>query len=201
MTRLLHQLLHGAELAVLGAALRADVSLSYELLRHANSPLLGLSRRIDAVEPAVMLLGRDALYRWLCTRLLAALPGRGTARALQEIALARALLFEQLAPACGLAPTVGYTVGMLSLLDVMVPMPMADAIRPLNLPPATADALVHRRGPLGALLTLASCLERGDLAGAAVAAGAVGGLPAALPAHEAAWQAARAAATELWPRA
>ncbi len=148
-----------------------------------------------------MLLGRDALYRWLCTRLLAALPGRATARALQEIALTRALLFEQLAPACGVAPSVGYTVGMLSLLDVMAPMPMAEAIQPLNLPPATADALVHRRGPLGALLHLAGCLERGDLAGAAALAAPYGGPAAVLQAQDAAWQGARAAAAELWPRA
>lgn len=201
VTRLLNQVLHGADLPVLSAELRADVSLSYELLRHANSPLLGMTRKVDAIDQAVMLLGRDAIYRWLCTRLLAALPGRTTARALQEIALARALLFERLAPACDASPTTGYTIGMLSLLDVMVPMPMAEAIQPLNLPPASSDALLHRAGPLGAMLTLASSLERGDLAAAAAVAPAFGGLPAALQAQEAAWQAARECAAELWPRA
>lgn len=199
VTRLLNQLLHGAELPAIAAELRADVSLSYELLRHANSPLLGLSRQVDATDQAVLLLGRDALYRWLCARLLAALPGRPTARALREIALTRALLFERLAPACDQSPTALYTLGLLSLLDVMVPMPMAEAIAPLNLPAPTGDALVRRTGLLGTLLRLATRLESGDLASAEALAPGFGGLAAVLAAHESAWQDARRSAAELWP--
>jgi EAL and modified HD-GYP domain-containing signal transduction protein len=201
VSRLLNQVLQDGDLGAIAAELRADVSLSYELLRHANSPLLGAQRQIDAPDQAVMLLGRDALYRWLCARLLAALPGRASARALQEIALARALLFERLAPACGAAPSTLYTMGLLSLLDVMVPMPMAEALKPLNLPLEMRAALVDHGGPWGGLMTLVGCLERGDLAAAGAQAAAFGGMPAVLTANEAAWQTASQMATSLWAKA
>ena len=201
VTRLLNQVLQDAELADIAAELRSDVSLSYELLRHANSPLLGLQRQVDATDQAVMLLGRDSIYRWLCARLLAALPGRATARALQEIALARALLFERLAGAVGApAPTL-YTLGLLSLLDVMVPMPMAEAVAPLKLPADMQAALVERRGPWAPLLTMAADLERGDLSAAGVHAARYGGLQVVLAANEAAWQAAGLSASHLWAKA
>jgi EAL and modified HD-GYP domain-containing signal transduction protein len=195
---LLNQVLHDADLAAIGAELRADVGLSYELLRHANSPLLGLQRRVEAADQAVMLLGRDHLYRWLCARLLGAAGTRPVARALQEIALARAALFEQLAPAVGATPSALYTLGLLSLLDVMVPMPMADALAPLRLPPETVQALVERSGPWSGLIGLAQCLERGDLAGAAPLAEPLGGLPAVTAAADQAWAFAREAASTLW---
>jgi EAL and modified HD-GYP domain-containing signal transduction protein len=198
VTRLLNRVLQDAELSEIAAELRADVSLSYELLRHANSPLLGLRRQIDATDQAVMLLGRDAIYRWLCARLLAALPGRVTARALQEIALARAMLFERLAGAIGASAPTLYTMGLLSLLDVMVPMPMAEAVAPLKLPADVHAALVERRGPWAPLLALAAALERGDLATAGVHAERYGGLPAVLAAEEAAWQSAAPSAAVLW---
>ena len=198
VTRLMNQVLQDADLAEIAAELRSDVSLSYDLLRHANSPLLGLRRQVDAADQAVMLLGRSGVYRWLCARLLAALPGRVTARALQEIALARALLFERLADAIGApAPTL-YTMGLLSLLDVMVPMPMAEALAPLSLPPEMRAALVERCGPWAPLLALAACLERADMAAATPLAQAFGGLPAVLAANEAAWQDASDAAKLMW---
>jgi len=42
-------------------AVRADVALTYRLLRYANSPALGLSRGVDSVEQAVQLLGWQKL--------------------------------------------------------------------------------------------------------------------------------------------
>lgn len=199
VSRLLNQVVHDDGLAAIAAELRADVGLSYELLRHANSPLLGLRRQVDALDQAVMLLGRERLYRWLCARLLAAAPGRRASRALLEVALARAALFERLAPACGAPPSALYTVGLLSLLDVMVPMPMAQALAPLNLPPEAQAALIRREGPWGALLTLAACLERGDLDAAAAPAAAYGGLAAVVAANVQAWDYAAQAAAAMRP--
>lgn len=201
VTRLMNQVLQDAELADIAAELRSDVSLSYELLRHANSPLLGLRRQVDAADQAVLLLGRGGLYRWLCARLLAALPGRVSVRALQEIALARALLFERLADAAHAPAPALYTMGLLSLLDVMVPMPMAEALAPLNLQPEMRAALVDRSGPWAPLLALAGCLERADLAAADALAQPLGGLPAVLAANEAAWHDAAEAAKAMWASA
>ncbi len=192
VARLMQQLQSDSDVTVLANTLRADVALSYALLRHANSPLLGLRRQVDSVEHAVMLLGRAALYRWLCLRLLAAAPPRRAARAFMEVALTRALLAEALAGRAGLEPGRAFTTGLLSLLDVMVPMPMAAAVAPLNLAADMQTALVDRQGPLATPIRLAACLERGDAAGAAVLAGPLGGLEAVVAAHDEAWSNAAA---------
>lgn len=192
VARLMQQLQGDSDLTVLARSLRADVALSYALLRHANGPLLGLRRQVDSVEQAIMLLGRAPLFRWLCIRMLAAAPQRRVARALMEVALSRAILSEALAGRAGLEPARAYTVGVFSLLDVMVPMPMAAAVAPLNMATDMQAALIERRGPLAVPVQLAICLERGDAAGAAALAGPFGGLDAVLAAHAEAWSKAAA---------
>jgi EAL and modified HD-GYP domain-containing signal transduction protein len=92
-------------------------------------------------------------------------------------------------------------MGLLSLLDVMLPMPMRDAIKPLNLPPEMRAALVDGAGPWSALVPLAICLERGDLEGAGALSRAFGGLPAVLAANDAAWQDAAQLAASFWAKA
>lgn len=198
VSRLLGQLLQEAPLADIAAQLRTDVALSLHLLQHANSPLMGLNRQVQEVEQAVLLLGRDNVYRWLCARLVAAVPARATARALQEVALARALLFEQLAPSLAAVPSALYTFGLLSMLDLMVPMPLAQAVGELPLAEPAREALLHRSGPWAALLPMAACLERGDVQGATPLAQALGGIEAVQALHAQAWSAAREAGSSLW---
>jgi EAL and modified HD-GYP domain-containing signal transduction protein len=196
VARLMHLLQTDAELADIAPALRADVALAYTLLRHANSPLLGLRRKVDSVEQAVMLLGRAPLYRWLCLRLLAAAPPRRAAHALFEVALARAGFAEALAPRGKLDAGAAYTAGLLSLLDVMLATPMAAAVAPLNLGDELNAALVRRHGALAAPLLLAASLERGDAVRAAALGELFGGIDAVLPLHEQAWAQAAALADQ-----
>jgi c-di-GMP phosphodiesterase len=198
VSRLLGQLLQEAPLADIAAQLRTDVALSLHLLQHANSPLMGLNRQVQEVEQAVLLLGRDQVYRWLCARLVAAVPARATARALQEVALARAFLFEQLAPPLAATPSALYTFGLLSMLDLMVPMPLAQAVAELPLTEPAREALIQRSGPWAALLPMAACLERGDLQGATPLAQALGGIESVQAMHVQAWTAAREAGGSLW---
>jgi EAL and modified HD-GYP domain-containing signal transduction protein len=184
VARLMQSLRNDADLGAIAPALRADVALSYGLLRHVNSPLLGLRRHIDSVEQAVMLLGRAPLYRWLCLRLLAAAPPRRATRALLEMSLVRAGFAEALARRAGLDPGRAYTAGLLSLLDVMLATPMANAVAPLNLGDELSAALVHRQGALAAPLLLLASLERGDAARASAMADLFGGLESVLPMYE-----------------
>jgi EAL and modified HD-GYP domain-containing signal transduction protein len=55
-----------------------------------------------------------------------------------------------------------FVTGIFSLLDVMLGMPMDEALKLLSVPEPVADALQHRRGPLGELLTLAEACESND---------------------------------------
>ena len=94
---LLNRVVTDQDAALIAQDISADVPLSYRMLRYVNSPAVGLSRAVESIEQAVMVLGRNELYRWLSVLLLSSADGRKASRALQEIALARARLLETLA--------------------------------------------------------------------------------------------------------
>jgi len=185
-------------LADLTQDLRADVALCYRLLRHVNSPAVGLSRPVESIDQAVLLLGRSELYRWLSVLLLSSVNGRRASRALQEISLARARLAESLArERSGDAPDALFTVGLLSLLDVMLQVPLTQALGPLRLTDPARQALIERGGPWRDILALAEALERHDLTSAGELADAFGGLDRVLTLSDEAWGWAASVQREL----
>lgn len=185
---LMNQLALDRDTAEVADTLRADVALSYRLLRWANSPALGLSRGVETVEQAVTLLGRTELHRWLSVLLLSAAKGRPAAAAMQEHALARGRLFELLARARGeAAPAALFTLGMLSQLDLLLQVPMATALEPLRLSDPARQALLHAAGPWACYLAVASALEGDDDEVLARASAAFAGSTQVLEAAHAAW--------------
>lgn len=203
LCQLLNDLMQDRDTAQVAQELRADVPLSYKLLRYVNSPAVGLQRSVESVDQAVMVLGRNELYRWLSVLLLTGVEGRSASRAMQEIALARARLLESLAEqradAANHPPAALFTVGLLSLLDVMMQRPLAQVIEPLRLSDAARQALVERSGPWAGYLQLASDLERHDMAAASVVAMAFGGVARVLELSDEAWQWAAAVGKETRP--
>ncbi|MFM9914976.1 MAG: EAL and HDOD domain-containing protein [Rhizobacter sp.] len=185
-------------LADLTQDLRADVALCYRLLRHVNSPAVGLSRPVESIDQAVLLLGRSELYRWLSVLLLSSVNGRRASRALQEVSLARARLAESLArERSGDAPDALFTVGLLSLLDVMLQVPLVQALGPLRLTDPARQALIERGGPWHDILALAESLERHDLTAAGELAGTFGGIDRVLTLSDEAWGWAASVQREL----
>jgi EAL and modified HD-GYP domain-containing signal transduction protein len=176
-------------LADLTRDLRTDAPLCYRLLRQVNSPGMGLKRSVDSIDQAVLVLGRAELQRWLSVLMLASVNGRPTSRAVQEVALARARLLELLAPgAPGPTPNALFTVGLLSLLDVMLQMPLEQALGPLRLSADASAALLQRSGPWHRWLALAEALERQDLDAADALANDIGGVDRVLELSDEAWQ-------------
>ena len=169
--------------------LRGDVGLCYRLLRHVNSPAMGLTRSVESIDQAVLILGRSELYRWLSVLLLAAVSGRRSSRALQEISLARARMLELLARDCGTEPPDAlFTVGLLSLLNVMLEVPMSQALQPLRLSEPAHNALLDRSGPWHAMLTLSEALERHDLDVVDSVAAQFGGTERVMAMSDSAWR-------------
>jgi EAL and modified HD-GYP domain-containing signal transduction protein len=175
----------------LAADISADVVLSYKLLRFANSPALGFSRAVESIEQAVMILGRQELYRWISILLLAGADGRSASRALQEIALWRARLLEGLAQFRDRAdepPSALFTVGLLSLLDAMLQVSLDEALQPLRLGDAALAALLKRSGPWAPYMLLMSDLEAHNTEAARRRADEFGGFAKVLELSDAAWQ-------------
>ncbi len=185
---LINHLAQDCDNVVIADAARKDVALSYRLLRYANSPAVGLRHSVDSIEQALSLLGRNEFRRWLQVMLLTTGSTRPASLALQEDALARARLFESLGRECGEAATDAlFTLGLLSQLDLLLQVPLAEALEPLRLPEDTRAALLGRRGAWASYLALADELEQDDESRLEQAATAFGGAAAVLAQAQSAW--------------
>ncbi|RVU49438.1 EAL and HDOD domain-containing protein [Rubrivivax rivuli] len=160
---LLNDLAQDRDTSVIADAVRGDATLTYRLLRYANSPAIGLKRAVEAVDDAVQLLGRAELRRWLSVQLAASSPGRAAGRALEESALARGRILEALAQQNGeLNAGAHFTFGVLSLIEPLLQVPVAQALGPLRLGEDFRAALLHRQGALAPRLAMLEAWDRGD---------------------------------------
>ncbi|MEO6878267.1 MAG: HDOD domain-containing protein [Gemmatimonadaceae bacterium] len=150
--------------ASLDAAFQSDVALCYQLLRIVNAASLG-GRGITSIPHAVRMVGRETLHRWLAVILVASLGRKGDVT--QEIALTaitRARMCELLFAGSTDRRTAGsaFIVGLLSLLDVLLEIPMDKILTRLELSDDVRGALIGRGGPLGQPLQLVEAYERAD---------------------------------------
>lgn len=169
-------------------AVKTDVGLSYRLLRQINSAAVSPQVELGSIEQAVALLGRNELYRWVSVLMVRQGAKRAAAPALQAMALARARFFELLAEARGDTPPGAlFTLGLASMLPLLLQVRMEDALAPLQLHPHALAALLERDGPWASYLTLVEVLDEGDLTEAGQMAESFGGLQVIMSLSAKAW--------------
>ena len=142
---LLNRLHLDAELAEIADQLKQSPELSYRLLRYINSAGVGAAAPIASIQQGLLVLGRDKIYRWLTVLLFTSGQGKSLDTALLEQALVRARLMELLvADRFNRVQTdETFVVGIFSMLDMLLRLPMSVALEPLKLPTAVASALLH----------------------------------------------------------
>lgn len=141
-------------------AFRSDPSLTYKLLRMVRSAALG-ARGVESIRHALRLLGREPLYRWL-SLLLVAEGGGGGGEVRAEIvksALVRGRMCELVcnalpSPGTGARPSPEtlFLVGLFSHLDVLLEIPLDDALDRIDTTETIRGAVLEHRGVPGALL-------------------------------------------------
>jgi EAL and modified HD-GYP domain-containing signal transduction protein len=163
---LLNMLRNNAEISEIENALKRDVALSFKLLRYINSAGFGLSCEIHSFRHAVTILGYQKLYRWLTLLLVTASSDAGTPPALMKTAVTRGRLVELLGSNLldGTDRDNLFIVGVFSLLDVMLDMPMDKILETLLLPDSVSEALLSRTGIYGPFLELAEACEDPEMA-------------------------------------
>ncbi len=136
-----------------------DASLSYKLLRYINSAALSLPRKVDSINQAVVYLGL-ARIRGLAT--LMSLTGfKDKPVELLTSALVRGHLCEYLSKSdADSDASSGFTVGLLSILDALLDMPMQDILKELPLSQRLVDALLLHKGSEGEALSCALAYEQ-----------------------------------------
>ncbi|RID99588.1 EAL and HDOD domain-containing protein [Simplicispira hankyongi] len=152
--------------------LKKDPTLSFNLLRFINSSGFGLQCEITSFRHAVMILGLKKLFRWAALLLTTSRAG-GSPPAVGTMAVVRGRLMELLAQE--LLPQEecdnAFVVGVFSMLDTMLGMPLESALGSVALPESVVDALLHDRGVFAPFLALTKACESGDEAAFAYNAG------------------------------
>lgn len=160
---LLNKVRTNVEIADIESSFKRDVALAFKLLRYINSVGFGLSCEIQSLRHALAILGYQQLYRWLTLLLVTAGEG-STSPALMKTAVTRGRLTELLGT--DMLETADcdnlFIVGVFSLLDAMLEMPMDEVLDKLYLPESISDALLHRQGLYGPFLDLTIACEDGD---------------------------------------
>ena len=138
-----------------------DVGLSVKLLRYINSAYIGMRGSITSIRQAVMMLGSRGVSRWAL--LVALTGGPSTPRELSVVGLTRARMCELLgADLGGVAGDQLFTVGLLSVADALLEVPLETIVEELPLADEVSAALLRRDGPAGAILKAVVSYEQGD---------------------------------------
>jgi len=164
-----------ASTAEIEEVFKHDPSLSFNLLRFINSAGFGLSCEVTSFRHAVMILGLKKLFRWAAL-LMTTSRIAGSAPATAAAAVVRGRLMELLALEV-LPPEEcdnAFVVGIFSLLDTMMGMPLEEALESITLPNTVTDALLHGEGLLAPFLELTLACESADDAAFAKAANSLG---------------------------
>jgi EAL and modified HD-GYP domain-containing signal transduction protein len=140
-----------------------DPSLSVSLLKFVNSPYLGISQKIQTIQHAVAMLGQTEVRKWVTTATSGALaddkPDEVT-----KLSLMRAKFAENLAPRFEMAihsPGL-FLMGLFSVLDVILEMPMEEALKIVTVSDKIQQALVSLEGDFAKVLGLIYTYEQAD---------------------------------------
>ncbi len=138
-----------------------DPALSIELLRYVNSARFSVSRHVNSVRQAAVLIGSRSVSRWaLQTAMQACAPKLTREPAI--IALTRASMCERLAARRAEADADElFTIGLLSMVDTLVGMPFEEVVVGLPLSARALDALLYRTGVAGEILNAVTAYEQG----------------------------------------
>lgn len=160
---LLNLLRSDAELPEMIEVAKRDPGMTYQVLQWANAPSNGQTTKVTSLNQAFMVLGRNQLYRGLTVSMFRLGGGANKDRdeSLLEVALTRARFLETVNT--GLPQSKRdelFLVGLLSLFDVLLGVPMANLVGKMHLSDEIRDVLLQSEGSYGPYLMLVMLLER-----------------------------------------
>jgi c-di-GMP-related signal transduction protein len=140
---------------------KSEAALCYRLLRYLNSAAFGFTAEIRSVKHALAILGEREVRRWI--RLVATLgAGQGKSTDLVLAALVRARLCELLSPKVQHGKTDLFLMGMLSLMDVMLEIPMRQVLENVPIDLESKAVLLGESSSVQPFYQLMLAQEAGD---------------------------------------
>jgi len=141
--------------------IKCEASVCYRLLRYLNSAAFAIKNEIHSVRHAMAMLGEREVRRWV--RLVAAVgAGQEKTSDLVLSALVRGRFGELLQPLVPHGESDLFLLGLLSLLDAMLEMPMAEVLERVPLDQETKAVLQGKPSSLRPIYQLMLAHESGE---------------------------------------
>ncbi len=136
------------ELSKFASIVQRDPALAVKFLRMANSSRM-ISSKIKSINHAAAMLGQKEIKKWITTAVNSTLCEDKPSE-LTRISLIRATFCENLATLFGLAifKESLFLLGLFSVLDVILEVPIEQALDLVLVPDGIREALVNKRGEL-----------------------------------------------------
>ncbi|MCX5682231.1 MAG: HDOD domain-containing protein [Planctomycetota bacterium] len=143
--------------------IKQDVALTYHLLKYINSVWFALRYKVTGIKHALVVLGGSEIRRWAA---LMSLRGTSSDKPSELFlrSLTRARMCESLAPyaVMGAGASDLFLLGMFSVIDALLDMPMAEILPKLPLTAQVTQALLGQPGRFRAALDAVIAYENGD---------------------------------------
>ena len=153
------------EFAEIEELVKHDPPLCYRLLRYLNSPLLGLRAPVQSVRHALSVLGETELVRWIRMATTMAM-GQEKSSDLVLASLVRARFCELLAPRMKHIESDLFLMGLVSLMDAILEVPIGVVIEEVSLSAETKAQLLRGKTggktPLSPIYDLMLAREAGE---------------------------------------
>ncbi len=139
---------------------KSDPMLYYRLLRYLNSVIFGLQSEVKTVGQALTILGENETRRWCQLSGMLEL-SRNKPSDLALASLVRARFAESIAARVDCGASDLFQVGLLSLVDAILEIPMGEVLEGLPLDEASKTVLQENKGPLARVYELMLAVEAG----------------------------------------
>lgn len=147
------------DLAKLEEIIQTDVNLSVKLLRQINSSFYSLLSEVKSIRQAIIYLGLQHIRNWACIVSMGSISDKP--QELMAMALIRGKMCEIMSNSDDYEQRgMFFTVGLFSMLDSILDVPMKEVLNTLPLTEEVNVALLHRKGLLGVTLSCVEAYER-----------------------------------------
>jgi EAL and modified HD-GYP domain-containing signal transduction protein len=154
------------EFDAISKIIQRDPALTISLLRMVNTNKAGRKNEIKTINGAVVMLGQEEVRKWIIAAAANHL-GSDKPNEITKLSLIRAKFAETLAIKFGLYADAQslFLMGIFSVLDAMLEMPMEEALKLVLVSDDIREALVSRAGKYGDVYTFMIKYEAADWGG------------------------------------
>lgn len=140
-----------------------DASLTYALLKMANSAYFASHRETTSVRQALVKVGINQLKQWIYLLSFEDNQEENSSEELLKTSFMRANLASRLVKRLKkfvITSSDAYLLGMFSTLEYMIDAPMEEILQEIPIVEEVKTALISKEGPAGRLYELILCYER-----------------------------------------